>query len=277
MSGKEREQGRRERGGRSLRRWLWRLACAVLLLWLAAELAQSAAAFDRSRGIQVIRLSQAGSAAEIQRLREHWEEENEGEVLPAVFWREQKSVRVQNESWNRSASVTELAVCGSSGLLYPGQAFLSEEDREGCLIDRETSWRLFGDAAAIGSLVECQGELYQVRGVLQESAPVLVRMAREGEAFSCLAVQEDERGDVWEKLRNAGGLSGRQSVCYAWELRWLKAEGEAGEKLREILYGENNVLEIRYLELAAGMALKMAGMALAAALGVHSCFGGRRE
>lgn len=267
MSGRGEKRGRGRKGGGDVRGWILSLALAAAFIWLAADAAQSAASLNRSRGIQVIRLSQEAFVTEIQSLKESWEEENEGEVLPAVFWQEHKGAWVQNGPWNRGASVTELTVCGSSGLLYPGQAFLAEDDAAGCLIDRETSWRLFGDGEAVGSTVEYQGELYQVRGVLRETAPVFVRTAREGDGLSCLAVWENGRRNVWEALQSTGGLSGRRSVSYQWSLRWLKAEGEAGEKAREILYGENNVLEIRYLELAARMAAEAVGMlAMAAAL-----------
>lgn len=244
----------REGDRRFWRRWLSRLACAAALIWLVMEGGRCVAAFNRSLGICVVRLSQEAAVAEIRNMREDWQKENEEDAFPAVFWQEQKGVWVRNESWGRQARVTELAVCGGSGLLFPGQALLSEGDEEGCLIDRETSWRLFGDTAAIGGMVEYQGQTYRVRGVLQESTPVFVRTAKGDEAVSCLAVNESVRRNFWERLQNQSGLSGRLSVCFQWDGRWLKSEGEAGEKIREILYGENNVLEIRYLEQVARMA-----------------------
>ncbi|MCI8565189.1 MAG: ABC transporter permease [Lachnospiraceae bacterium] len=264
MSGKEKERSRTKGGGRFLCMWLMRAVCAGALIWLSLEGMRYAAAFDRSRGLCVVRLSQEVSAEKIRAMREDWEAENEEEPFPAVFWQEQKGVRIRNEAWNRDVSVTELLVCGSSGLLFPGQAFLAAEDTAGCLIDRETSWQLFGDASAVGSMVEFEGETYQVCGVLQESAPVFVHTAQEDGAFSCLALREGKGQNLWDRLQSKSGLSGRRSVCFQWDWRWLKSEGAAGEKIREILYGENNVLEIRYLEQIAAMAAAIAAATVAA-------------
>lgn len=272
-------------------RWCGRgilLVCLIGLIWLVFSLTQNARVLNRSLGLSVIRLQQAVTVEEAKKLRKGWEEKQarQGEysenqaagggqegaaVFPAVFWQEQKNAVVSNAWWGRGTSVTVLTLYGSSSLLFPEQAYLDETDRDGCLIDQNTSWNLFGDENAVGQEVEYQGKTYLVRGILKEDGAVFVCMAGEqSDSFSCAALSEDSGRTLWEYLQSRGGLQGRESVRYQWNPAWLWEEGSMRDRLREILYGENNVAEIRYLECGGRILAEAAGVMALAGFSVMS-------
>ncbi|MBM6837364.1 hypothetical protein H9X77_03765, partial [Clostridium saudiense] len=70
-------------------------------------------------------------------------EENKSD-LSVVGWTEKSLQSATNTDLNRSANdLKVLAIKGNSSLLFDG-ALLFQDDKEGCLIDTETSYKLFG-------------------------------------------------------------------------------------------------------------------------------------
>ncbi len=91
-------------------------------------------------------------------------EENKSDIS-VVGWTEKSLQSATNPDLNRSASdLKVLAIKGNSSLLFDG-ALLFQDDKEGCLIDTETSYKLFGSIHSLGKEITYGERELIVRGV----------------------------------------------------------------------------------------------------------------
>lgn len=109
-------------------------------------------------------------------------EREEKEEQPAEFavWGQESGKNAENPDLGRSATLDVLMLHGNSRLLLPSGAALLPDDREGCLIDRETGQKLFGSASPVGSVLTYEGTELTVRGVLESGGPLLLVQAQSG-------------------------------------------------------------------------------------------------
>lgn len=59
---------------------------------------------------------------------------------------------------------------------------LSDIDAEGCLLDRETAYALFGSEQVLGLSVSLEGKHYTIRGLLSSATPLVVAAQRDQQA-----------------------------------------------------------------------------------------------
>ena len=91
-------------------------------------------------------------------------EENKSD-LSVVGWTEKSLQSATNTDLNRSANdLKVLAIKGNSSLLFDG-ALLFQDDKEGCLIDTETSYKLFGSIHSLGKEITYGERKLIVRGI----------------------------------------------------------------------------------------------------------------
>ena len=109
------------------------------------------------------------AAREICRQEEEEQgEEDTGGALPLCFWGEEPNRTLTCRETGSSSIVTEILTWGSPQLILPeGEALFLWED--GCLLDRETSFELFGTENAAGQIVWCQDKPCTVRGAFESS------------------------------------------------------------------------------------------------------------
>ena len=87
--------------------------------------------------------------------------------LPLVGWREESLQVATNPDLNRTANELKvLLINGSSNLLVKG-SMLFKDDKEGCLIDSETSFKLFGSNNSLGKTIMYGDRSLVVRGILK--------------------------------------------------------------------------------------------------------------
>lgn len=87
--------------------------------------------------------------------------------LSLVGWREEVLQSATNPDLNRTASELDvLLINGSSNLLVKG-SMLSKDDKEGCLIDIDTSFKLFGSSNCLGKTIVYNDRSLVVRGILK--------------------------------------------------------------------------------------------------------------
>ena len=87
--------------------------------------------------------------------------------LSFVGWREESLQNVTNPDLNRTANDLDLLLInGSSNLLVKG-SMLFKDDKAGCLIDEETSFKLFGSSNCLGKTIVYNEESLIVRGILK--------------------------------------------------------------------------------------------------------------
>lgn len=91
-------------------------------------------------------------------------EENKGDIS-VVGWTEKSLQSVTNVDLNRNANdLKVLSIKGNSSLLFDG-ALLFQDDKDGCLIDTETSYKLFGSTHSIGKEITYGERKLIVRGI----------------------------------------------------------------------------------------------------------------
>lgn len=87
--------------------------------------------------------------------------------LPLVGWREESLQVATNPDLNRTANeLNVLLIKGSSNLLVKG-SMLFNDDKEGVLIDSETSFKLFGSNNSLGKTIVYGDRSLVVRGILK--------------------------------------------------------------------------------------------------------------
>lgn len=120
----------------------------------------------------------------------------------------------------RSAEVTVIAVDGDSDLLFHSGNVLYRGDDAGCLLDKDTMYEIFGTSVSVGGTVTYAGTEYVVRGIVDDTIPLMVINLHEPETLQgaesdreitgIILDTEGElyRGQYQEKLLSAYGIAG---------------------------------------------------------------------
>lgn len=109
----------------------------------------------------------------LENIEEKIKQEQE-QTMTYTLWGEEKEQQVKDRDNLRQSNVTVLTLWGSSWQIIPYGKILQKEDTTGCLVDRTTAEQLFGNYQAEGLYVQYKERLFQVRGVINVQAPVLV-------------------------------------------------------------------------------------------------------
>lgn len=89
--------------------------------------------------------------------------------LSVVGWAEESLQSASNPDLGKDADkLNVLAIKGSSNLLVDGSNLFAD-DLEGCLIDNDTSYKLFGSSNCIGREIVYNDRTLVVRGILKGS------------------------------------------------------------------------------------------------------------
>lgn len=93
-------------------------------------------------------------------------EEEEKKENPVIFtaWKQESKQSIENEEFNRRIEVTSILVNGDSSLIANG-TILFKDDKEGCLIDEDIAYKLFGDTNIIGKKIKYKDRELIVRGI----------------------------------------------------------------------------------------------------------------
>lgn len=114
--------------------------------------------------------------------------------LSLVGWREEHLQEVTNPDLNRTANeLSVLLINGSSNLLVKG-SMLFKDDKEGCLIDSETSFKLFGSNNCIGKTIIYGDRSLVVRGILKDTkANIMLQLQEKStEALNGITIDGSE-------------------------------------------------------------------------------------
>lgn len=119
---------------------------------------------------------------------------------------------VRNEAYGRTGEVLVTGLLGDASLYDRQAGGIGEEDREGCVIDRETSLNLFGSPNAVGGHITLGEKEYVVRRVADWKIPVMLirpedREIRYDRVFLRLNAGETRKKISGEFLMSSG-LSG---------------------------------------------------------------------
>ena len=147
-------------------------------------------------------------------------EEQDKELL-VTGWREETQQSAQNLEFNRSVNdLKVLLINGSSSLLVKGP-LLFKDDINGCLIDSETSYKLFGSKYSVGKEIIYNNRVLTVREIhsgtkaniivqlLDDSQDALTGLSIDGTSFTRNKVEEFKtKYGITEMDINGGIYSG---------------------------------------------------------------------
>lgn len=91
-----------------------------------------------------------------------------------TIWGEMRGVKIFNPDLKRDANVDQLVISGRSDIILESTFLLETKDKQGCLIDSDTAYALFGDPNTINQIVLCNNETYVVRGIVKNMKNVFV-------------------------------------------------------------------------------------------------------
>ncbi len=107
---------------------------------------------------------------------------------------------IENENYGRSSKVLVVGLTGDVSLYnWKGNA-LNQEDRRGCIIDRETALELFGSADCTGSMVTFGGKQYNICQVVPWTHQVMLIHPTENDTVYTRVFVRPKKG---ESLQNA--------------------------------------------------------------------------
>lgn len=106
-----------------------------------------------------------------EQIQDEWrkdeQEEDEARAMPEYcIWGQKEGVILTNNSLSRSVLADAVLFCGNPELLFGGYRLPGRKDSQGCLVDEELAWELFGGLEVVGEEVSYEGESYTIRKVI---------------------------------------------------------------------------------------------------------------
>lgn len=92
------------------------------------------------------------------------EEKEKGSSIAFTGWYEKENQSILNSNFNRAIESNIIFICGNSYLVAEG-TILFEDDINGCLIDEETAYKLFGSNDIIGNVIVYDNKEFIIRGI----------------------------------------------------------------------------------------------------------------
>lgn len=185
----------------------------------------------------------------IQKILETEEENEQGGN--ACFFHNLGLITAKDPVGGRTMKVFLGSVLGNASLLDPRIRGFSEEDRDGCIIDRKSALALYGSTDVMGREVEISGRCFFVRGVVNwMQRVVLIRSDDRQTKYSRLFVDcgRDKQEETAENFLLRYGLGGRISDGQA-----LKTLAEMAVFLIPVMFWSDLlILTKRQKKLAAG-------------------------
>lgn len=88
------------------------------------------------------------------------------EIPDFCIWGQREQVLLTNENLSRAIQADVILFCGSPELLFEDCRVPGREDQQGCLIDEEAAWRLFGSVQVTGKTITYENNQYIIRKVI---------------------------------------------------------------------------------------------------------------
>lgn len=137
-------------------------------------------------------------------------EQTEAETSACFCW-DGGMTTLTEPDYGRSAEVMAAGILGDGSLYDKRIHGFWEKDKEGCVIDGETAWKLFGTREAEGRWLIYGGKNYQVRQVLPwKQRMILIRPEKETDMYTRVFLKNESLQDskTAEQFLMAYGLNG---------------------------------------------------------------------
>lgn len=122
--------------------------------------------------------------------------------LAVVGWAEESLQSANNpDLWKIASDLDVLIIKGSSNLLVKGSNLFAD-DLEGCLIDNDTSYKLFGSSNCVGREIVYNDRTLIVRGILKGSKANIMIQATEDSSQALDGLTIDGTGLTLNKIED---------------------------------------------------------------------------
>lgn len=106
------------------------------------------------------------------------EQEDGTEGMPEFcIWGQKDEVEITNNNLCRSAQADAVLMCGNPELLFEDCPLPGRKDTQGCLLDENTAWELFGSSEVVGKEISYEGKSYVIREVLSRNERIFAFQA----------------------------------------------------------------------------------------------------
>lgn len=265
---------------RGYRAWLIRGIFAAGILMLLCHAGSQLKKVRRLERLGIYELNMPIKAEEAEKILEEADSYGTGTYSHnIIFFTEQKKKTVEHTQWHRLTETDVVSLCGDSTLLFPYGYPLEPGDQKGCLLGEETAVALFGGRKVIGEQIAYEGEIYEIRGILQ-GRDLFVIQAGEKTSLGNAGIFKDtapERENTAAWLQNACGFLLEEipfrfyetivrvkivvlgMILYSWAGALLCRLLSAGRKGREAKSPEG-IKTVKKTVIAAGVLLAVFGM-----------------
>ncbi len=189
------------------------LSVIALVFWISAIVNQKK--MEASHGSISIRYRDAIlTKQQIDQILEGMRSRKDADIPQVTLWKREEQTRISNEDLGRFLKVDLITVAGNTSGIVQGPfaqgGYLSPQDTEGCIIDRNTAFELFGSEKVIGRTLEYDNLEYTIRGVLKtaESYTMLIQAGREeglpvaAAAYRCMELSFSEPDQALTLAKN---------------------------------------------------------------------------
>ena len=128
--------------------------------------------------------------------REESKEEDNEQITDFCIWGQRERAVLSNDNLSRNILANVIMMCGNPELLFEDCRVPGREDLQGCLIDQESAWQLFGSSNVVGKEITYNGKNYTIRKVIPGTEKIAAfQISRQEKSKN-----EGEQADHFEPL-----------------------------------------------------------------------------
>ena len=181
------------------RRFIWKITTLVVgaFLWIVSIINQMYIS-DYHSAVSVRYHEPVITRQQIDIILEDMISREDNYIPEITLWQREENIDITNEGKGNSMKISLITVAGDMSKIYPVSmlygGYLTAEDKMGCVIDRATAYRLYGNPNVVGMKSCIHNKEYIIRGVIDEiDSNVMIIQEEEGpykslddKKYSCL-------------------------------------------------------------------------------------------
>lgn len=152
----------------------------------------------------------------IKKINQDLAEAENTTIHELVLWNTEKNIAIENPVLERECMVSKIGVYGSMQATIPMELvagnYVYQQDKNGCVIDKNTAYRLFGTIDIIGNEIKIEKNFYLIRGVVDTKQMVfLFQNQDQKDLFYNMEI-------VFSKINWEEGLQKAKALLYQYNL-----------------------------------------------------------
>lgn len=194
---------------RNSKKLIWKLIILIfgIIFWIASIMNQAYIS-DYHGAVSVRYKEPILTAQEIDNIIRDMISKEDNNIPEVTLWQRDEDIILTNEVRNTSVSIGLITVAGDMTKVYPDSmlygGYLSRGDDTGCVIDRNTAYKLFHTENAVGLTISLNNKDFTVSGIMQGigSNTMIVQeeqqaiLRNEGIKYSCMELSFSDTEDA---------------------------------------------------------------------------------